>query len=413
MTRIPAVLLAVSSAFTILNRTAHARPITLPEALAMADASPGVRAALTRVDEASGNHDQASSYAYNPALEVTAGRATVSGTVFYDLQIGLSQTIELGGKRGARKRSAAFGRDAARADLEGARVGLQAEIRRAFTLAIVAQARVEVARENETAARQFQVAARERLQLGAATQTELNVASAALGRGIATSRGAERDLLLARQDLGTAVGLVGADLEPQAAMPTFPAISVSEEQLVAEALSGRRDLVAAERSTSARGADVDLADALAKPDPELSVAWARDAVDGATAVIVGVRLELPLWNRNQGNRRAARAVRTRATIEATALRTGVEREVRTAIRRYLAATAAVSSFDQQVIGSLGENLALARDSLAAGKLGLLDLNTVRRDLVESQLSYLDSIVEAVEARAALERAIGRSLQGTP
>ena len=54
-----------------------------------------------------------------------------------------------------------------------------------------------------------------------------------------------------------------------------------------------------------------------------------------------------------------------------------------------------------------------RETLAAGKLGLLDINNVRRDLVESQLTYLNAIAEAVEARAVLERSIGRSLEGNP
>ena len=89
------------------------------------------------------------------------------------------------------------------------------------------------------------------------------------------------------------------------------------------------------------------------------------------------------------------------------------REVRTALRRYRSATDAVAAFDQQVVGTLAENLKLARETLAAGKLGLLEVNVVRRDLVESQLAYLDSIAEAVEARAALETAIGHSLEGTP
>lgn len=158
---------------------------------------------------------------------------------------------------------------------------------------------------------------------------------------------------------------------------------------------------------------MDLANAQATPDPELSITYARDAVDASNAVVVGMRVELPLWNRNQGNRHASRAALRRSTIEATALHGSVEREVRTAVRRYRAAVEAVAAFDEQVVGTLGENLKLARETLAAGKLGLLEVNAVRRDLVDSQLTYLDALVEAVEARAGLERAIGRSLEVTP
>lgn len=412
MTRLRSALVAASLALLFSN-SAHARPITLAEALALADKSPTLGVAEAQVDEARGNLEQAGKYTYNPAIGGSAGRARSGAQTFYDFEVGISQAIELGGKRSARKRVAGAERDAATENLAATRNALRAEVRRAFELALVAQSRVAVTTENELAARQFQEAANERLKLGAATQTDVNVAVAGLGRAIAAKKAAERDLLLARQALGDALGTPGADLEPTGALPTFPKPPASEDQIVAAALGARRDLAAVERVREARAADVDLADALATPDPELSITYARDAVDDANAIVVGIRIELPLWNRNQGNRHAARALRNRATIEATAFRSGVDREVRIAARRYRAATDAIASFDQQVVGTLAENLQLARDSLAAGKLGLLDLNNVRRDLVESQLTYLDSIAAAVEARAALERAIGRSLEGTP
>jgi outer membrane protein, heavy metal efflux system len=414
MTRLRSAFVAALFAFHFSNGIAHGRPITLTEALAAADRSPALLAASAQVDEARGTLEQAGKYPYNPVIGVAGGPASGGGrSTVYDFEFSLSQGLELGGKRGARSRSAAAERDAAAERLAATRHALRVEVRRAFQLALVVQQRVGVTTENEVAARQFQDAARERLQLGAATQTEVNVAVAGFGRAIALTKTAERELLLARQALGDALGSAGLELEPTGATPTFPSAPASEDRLVVESLGARRDLAAVDRVQVARAADVDLANAQAVPDPELTVAWARSAVEDSNAVIVGLRIELPLWNRNQGNRNAARAVRSRATIEAQALRLGIEREVRAASRRYRTATDAVAAFDQQVVGTLGENLELARDSLAAGKLGLLELNIVRRDLVESQLIYLDSIAEAVESRSALERAIGRSLEGTP
>lgn len=394
---------------------AEARPITLPEALAAVEASPSLAAAATEVDEARGNVEQAGTYAYNPSVGVAAGPAfgPVAGSPVFDFEASLSQVIELGGKRGARKRAAIAEHDAAAETLAAARNELLAEVRRAFVVALVAQTRVTVTSENEVAARELHAAALERVRLGAATQTEVNVAVAGLGRAIAAKKAAERDLLLARQSLGDALGVAGTDLEPAGAVPSFPAPPADEQAIVNAALAARRDLAAAERVRAARDAQVDLADALATPDPELSVSWTRDAIDQANAFVGGIRVELPLWNRNQGSRKAARAARKRADIEADALRRGVERDVRSAVRRYRSATETLSAFDEHVVGTLAENLKLARETMAAGKLGLLELNAVRRDLVDSQLAYLDSIAEAVEARAALELATGQPLGGTP
>lgn len=414
MHRFRTALVAVSFPFLVSAGVVHARPITLQEALALVDGSPDLALAAASLDEARGKLEQAGTYNFNPVVSATAGPAfgMGGGGTLYDFEIGISQAIELGGKRSARKRVARAERDAATEVAAATRTLLQAEVRRAFELALVAQARVAVTTENEGAARHFRDAAGERLQAGAATQTDVNVAVAILGRAIAAKKTAERDLLLARLALGEALGVSG-DLEPSGALPTFQLPSANEDALATEAVGVRRDLVAADRITAARAADVDLADALATPDPELSVAWARSEVDATNAVLVGLRVEIPIFNRNKGNLHAARTQRERAAVEAKALRGEIEREARFALRRYRAATEAVAAFDQQVVGTLAENLTLARDSLAAGKLGLLELNNVRRDLVDSQLTYLDAIAEAVEARAALETALGRSLGGNP
>ena len=413
MHRLRAALGAAVLVFFISSGTADARPITLSEALAMVERSPTLAVAATTVHEARGNLEQAGLYNYNPAIGGTSGPVFGSGSRVYDFEVGISQAIELGGKRDARKRMAGAERDAAVENLRATRNEIEAEVRRAFQRALVAQARVAAATENEAWARQFQEAARERQRVGAATQTEVNVAVAGLGRAIAAKKEAERDLLLERQALGDVLGAPGADLEPTGAMPTFPAPPANEDGLVTAALAARRDLAAADRVRIARAADVDLADALATPDPELSVSWVRSGLDDSHAVIAGLRVDLPLWNRNQGNRAAARALQHRATIELEAMRNGVDRDVRIALRRYRSATEAVAAFDHQVVGTLAENLKLARETLAAGKLGLLEINNVRRDLVESQFTYLNAIAEAVEARALLERSIGRSLEGNP
>ena len=156
MTRLRAAVAAASLTF-LFDRTIHARPITLSDALAAADRSPSLAVGAATVDEAHGRLQQAGTYTYNPALTVSAGPTFGPGAeTFYDVELGLSQAIEIGGKRAARRRAAAAERDAASATLEATRNALRSEIRRAFEEALVAQARVAVTTENERAARQFQ-----------------------------------------------------------------------------------------------------------------------------------------------------------------------------------------------------------------------------------------------------------------
>ncbi len=392
---------------------AHARPITLDEALAAAESNPDIGAASATVDEAEGNLEQADTRLYNPTLFLGGGPYFGPDATDYYLEVTVAQVFELGGKRDKRARVAAAERDAAAKDVDTTRLDVRAEVWRAFHVALVAQQRVHVATDNETAARELADAAAERSRLGAATQTDINVAKANRGRATAARKAAERDVTLARAALAAAIGSSDPDLEPSGELPTFPAAPTDVDALVAAALASRADLAALVHVREARDADVDLADALAKPDPELSVSWSRSAVEDIDAVIVSVGIQLPLWNKHRGDRHAARAASKRASIEVDGAQKEIEREVRTAVLRYQAALDAVASFDTDVISALDENLMLARESLAAGKLDLFELSAVRRDLVESQLTYLDSLVEAVEARAALELVVGGSLEVAP
>ena len=98
----------------------------------------------------------------------------------------------------------------------------------------------------------------------------------------------------------------------------------------------------------------------------------------------------------------AGAALERAHAVESGRRIAAEREARVAWRRYASARLAVAAFDGEVVGHLSENLSLAWESFRAGKISLLELNVLRRDLVETRLAFLDAEAELIEARSALE-----------
>src|SRR5262249_10229984 len=140
------------------------------------------------------------------------------------------------------------------------------------------------------------------------------------------------------------------------------------------------------------------------------VTYTRQAFEETQSILFGATFPVPLWNRNRGGRAAARAALSRANIVESSARREAEREARTAAQTYQLAIESVQSFDRDVVDRLGENLALARESSAAGKIGLLELNIVRRDLVETRLAYLAALAQAVAARAALAAATGADVE---
>jgi cobalt-zinc-cadmium efflux system outer membrane protein len=385
---------------------AQARPLSLEQALSEArEKSLELRLAEADVGVARADLKSARLLSYNPEAGFSIGPSSNSDTTLTSYQVGVSQTLELGGKRGHRRVAAERRVEAAEARLARSRELVFGRVRRAFGLALVAQARVATALEADTVAALLRSAAEERLRLGAGTQLEVNVAVAAAARERRARLEAERGLTSALLELGAAVGLPASDpVTPVGEIPRPPALALSEDSLVQLARERRADLAALGAEVAAAESEQRLARSLAWPDPTVGVSGGQE--EDFRVLAFGLTVPLPLWNRGQGAQAQAAAGLDRAQLAEALARREVEREVRDAYRALARAVAAEQAFDREAVERLRENLALAEESFRAGKIGLLIYNSVRRDLVEARLDYLDAVGEVIERSAALALAVG-------
>ena len=414
--RLAPTLAAVLGALA-LAAPAVAQPISLEEALRRAiEHHPDLRVAEAERKAAEGEVRGARTYPFNPEVSASGGRETNPGDPgrgsAYDLS--LDQTLELG-KRGPRIDAAEARLAAARARADQVRVGVLAAARRAYLLALAAGDRLATVREAEAVAGELREFAAERLQLGAGTQLESNVAAAAAGRARSDRLAAERRRRLALAELAAAIGAPAGELpEPVGAFPLLPPPPGTPEEFVAHALATRPDLRAIRQERLAAAADLTLAKRFWIPDPTFGVRWGRanhPPLEGSpqeNTFFLGLTLPLPLFNRNQGGVAVATALDSRTSVLEQAQQQSVEREARAAYDAYRIAHEGALGFDRDVIDRIHENLELARESLRAGKISLLEFNVVRRDLVDTRLGYLDALADLVEAHSALELAAGGS-----
>jgi len=412
-----ALTLAALFGVLALAAPAAAQQISLEEALQRAlERHPDLRVAEVELKAAEGEVRGARTYPFNPEVSASGGRETNPGDPgrgsAYDLS--LDQTLELG-KRGPRIDAAEARLAAARARVDQVRVGVLAAARRAYLLALAAGDRLATVREAEAVAGELREFAAERLRLGAGTQLESNVAAAAAGRARSDRLAAERRRRLALAELAMAIAAPAGELpEPAGAFPALPPPPGTPEEFVRRALSQRADLRAARQERLAAASDLTLAGRLGIPDPVFGVQWGRarhpagERAPQENTLLFGVTVPLPLFNRNQGGVAVARALEGRAGVIEQAQQRNVEREARAAYDAYRIAHEAALGFDKDVIDRVHENLELARESLRAGKISLLEFNVVRRDLVDTRLGYLDALADLVEARSALELAAGGS-----
>jgi cobalt-zinc-cadmium efflux system outer membrane protein len=381
--------------------------ITLAEALRRADlANADLRIAQSEAVAAQGIARAARRPAFNPEVGAELGRLQETVDNRSTHALGLSQRFELGGKRGSRIRAEDQRSAAALARLGRRGNEVAARVTRAFSLAQIAKLRVATAREAEQVAVQLKTAADERLALGAGTLLEVNVAAAAMSRERRARLDAERSAATAVLELASSIGLPAAEAPEPLGELILPAPEARpESELIELALARRPDLHAAVADREAASWNLRFARGLAWPDPAFAATLGRDE---SRFLNFGITLALPLLNQAQGPRAQARGFFEQASILEASLRQEVAREVRDAYQAYARALEAHSAFDRDAVERLSENLRLAEESFRAGKIGLLVFSTVRRDLVEARLSYLDATADLIERRLLLALATGES-----
>lgn len=375
--------------------------LTLEAALARArQQSPVVLSARARIEEARGRLRGASALRDNPVLESAAGRRAVSGAPV-DLELGLSQTFELGGRRGARIAGAQAGVMRAMASADDTLRTVLREVAADFFRAIHAEQRIGVARAAETYAAEVHHIAERRHAAGDIAALEVNLALSTLSRARSEVRTAEASRVAALGDLRVLLNL-GPEETLSVAGDLGERRAYQLSELTARALE-RSDLRALEAELREAEAEMRLGRGYGWPDLSPAVRYERD--EGQRVLWGGFSVTLPLFNRGQELKAVgqARAQRIRAELET--MTRAIQNEVKSALEEYVLRVQAAEEL-QATLVALDENEALARRSYEVGQIGLAEFLLVRRETSETRLARLDRLLEAAEARANLESRAG-------
>lgn len=362
-----------------------------------------LRSAELRIDEASGELSQAAVFLMNnPEIAVTSGRrSSLTGPSSFDpeFEVGIEQRLEIGGQRGGRTGFARAGLEASRAEASDAHRVVALATSLAFFEGIAARERVVLAERNEGLADDLNDLAQRRLDVGVGTPLELNAAVVRLAearRSSLEARGNEEAVLLRLRRL------IGADPdEPITLSGALPeaAPQVPVDDVVAQALTARPDLLAAAHRVDAAEAAARLAGAQAWPDVTIGASLAQE--EGDELLRAGVRLPLTLFNRNQGTRAATQIARERRAVEREGLALAVVSDVRTTALLYEQARTALQLYDADVLTALQESAGLVELAAEAGELSIADVLVVQRELVDGMRGYLDARLSLATARARL------------
>lgn len=418
------VLLLALAATLAPARTARAdEALTLEAAIRRAwEQNSDIRAAEAEVDAARARAAGARAQRLgNPELSIGAGPRFGSGErapgdrhgSTIDVELSITQPIEIGGRRRARIDAAAASVNVAEARLAELRGAVAADVREAFGRALAAEAHGQVARDAIQLATQALQAAERRQRAGDASLIEVNTARIELGRSQRANLAARRMRAAAIAELKLLLGIGAAapvalqgQLEPAGQERTVAgqAHTIDLQESIALAARNRADLLVARHELEATRAEQRLASREAVPTPRVGVSFGKE--ESAQIVLGILSMEIPLFDRNQTARGVSRARVRQAELAVAALEQRIAQEVELSLERVRTAREALEAFSGDVLRALEENVALVTRGYEAGELDFLQLLLIRREMLEARREYIEALAELNSAEAQLDRVLG-------
>ena len=410
-----ALVLACHTASSAYAQTPDTLHLTLDSARALAiRGNLDLAVAAAGVGIAAGRLKQARTYPFNPVLDV----APVSG----DVEVGLSQEIEIAGQRRERGRAARFDVDRAEYTRNDAVRVLIADVDRAFYQVFAVSRRLEFAREVLALNERLRDFAMRQLKEGKISKLDFNLVNIELGRS------KSRSIAVARERNATELELrrLLSFSSPLAIMPVVdstqlrvrrdstsaisaPQLTVggrSLDDLVQVALRLRPDLEARDAIVRRSGADVAVSRREAFPNLVARVARQESTTGGGSTIRPSLGIALPFLNRNRGEIQSRQAAARGAELERSSLALRIRTEVEAAVRAYVAAAAEIDILESTVLAPARENRLLLEAAYREGKVGLPVLLLIRNQVIDAELEYWSAWLAEREALVAVAAATG-------
>ena len=378
--------------------------LSLDDVLARArERAPVILAARRQIDEARGRLVGASVLLRdNPVVQGAAGPRRREHDTSTDLDVGISQTFELGGRRAARIDGATAGVDVQAARGDDAARHLLRDVSAAFFRAVAADERVRLARTAEGFLGDLQQVAARRYRSGDIPVLDLNLALTAMARARSDRWAAEADVVATRGALQVLLG--GEVDEPLRLRGALHGRRRYDLDALLARAPERADLRELAAEVGEAEAEVRLGTGAAWPDLGVGVRYGRE--EGADIALGALSVTLPVFAHGQEQRATGAARASRLRFELDAQRRVVRAQVRTAFDIYQHQVAAAEELEREVLPRLDENEALSRRSYEAGQLSLPELLIIRRETLDTRRVHQDRLLDAVLAGVELEAAAG-------
>ncbi len=396
------VLLAGGARAQQASLVEPASPITLDEAISLAIEGNPTLAAARREIEATEAQVLQGSLRPNPEFLIQtedASRPSRTSAV----ELGLP--FETANKRELRVRSADLGRQVAVTELAGRELRVRTAVVAAFFDVLAAQELAALAVDSVRLAQRATDIAAKRVAAGKVSPVEETRARVAEAGVRVTLTQAESELRNARRRLSSLWGnpmprFFAAQGEVDR-LPLVPPAASVEQRLANSPL-----LLRAQRELERRASLVSLEQARAVPDFQVSVGLRRSLEVPGNLAMLGVKVPLPVSNRNQGNILEALRREDKARDELRAAQLTLSSDALQALERVNARRDEAELLRTDVLPGAQSAYEAATIGFENGKFSFLEVLDAQRTLFAAKSQYLTALANFHRALSELEGLLG-------
>lgn len=349
----------------------------------------------------------------NPTVTVTPGfdPSIPENPVPWIVPVILDLPVETAGKRGRRIQAARQLSESVRLSIATVAWQVRSTLRSSLLdLAGAHQREALLARQLSTQERIVKLLEAQ-AEVGAISAPELAPARVLLAKANADLADSHRQLADARPRVADALGVPVAALEGVTLTFDLKQIPAADRLTSADArrtaLLSRTDILAALSDYAASQAALQLEIARQYPDVRLSPGYIFNAGSaGDSQWELGLTVELPVLNRNQGPIAEAKARRATVASRFIALQAKVIGEIDRAVAVYGASRTNLAALHQLAAAQKAQSQTVEAQ-FKAGALDQLEVRRAEFELTVAQLAELDAQVKLQQAAGALEDAVQR------
>jgi cobalt-zinc-cadmium efflux system outer membrane protein len=360
------------------------RPLTLKDTLQRLQSSPTMKAASKNIAIKQGQAKQAGLLP-NPdvaiELENFGGNDDLTGMGGAEITVALSQLIEFGGKRAARKSVADHKLGLAQWEYQSQEQDLQTATMKAFYALLSAQERLDQAKQLLNLSEQGYQTVADRVEAGKVSPIQKLRAGVELNMARLGFESAKVQRTKARLKLSSMWGASAPDFD--VVVGAFDELSEPPEwDTLQTHLFNNSDVLRWKSELASKNANLDLERAGMIPDATLIFGVRKFNETDNNALVAGLEFPLPVFDRNQGRRMAALAEVSQLTYQRDAAIAELTSELQSAYQELLASYHQAHSIQQEIMPTAEQANAATQIGYREGKFDFLDVLDAQRTLFE-------------------------------